>query len=199
MAVSYTHLDVYKRQIQKFPTPRNKKQLQSFLGLCNYYRKFQKNYSELTTRLSPQLSSKDKWTWGPAQESIFQKIKTKFLETVILHHPDFDKPFYLNCDASDISLGSTLYQEDNEGNHLVISFASRTLNKCERNYNVTEKELLSVVFACNKFRTYILGYPVTVRTDHKSISFLKNCKLSHGRLARWTLVLQEYNLSLIHI
>ena len=69
------------------------------------------------------------------------------------------------------------------------------MNKCERNYNVTEKELLSVVFACNKFRTYILGYSVTVRTDHKSISFLKNCKLSHGRLARWTLVLQEYNIN----
>ena len=59
-----------------------------------------------------------------------------------------------------------------DGNHLVISFASRTLNKCERNYNVTEKELLSVVFACGKFRTYILGYSITVRTDHKSISLL---------------------------
>ena len=113
----------------------------------------------------------------------------------MLHHPDFNKPFYINCDASDISLGSTLYQEDGDGNHLVISFASWTLNKCERNYNVTEKELLSVVFACGKFRTYILGYSITVRTDHKSISFLKNCKLSHGRLTRWTLVLQEYNIS----
>ena len=113
--------------IQKFPTPRNKKQLQSFLGLCNYYRKFQNNYSELTTKLSPQLSSKDKWTWGPTQEAIFQQIKTKFLETVILHHPDFNKPFYLNCDASDISLGSTLYQEDEDGNHLVVSFANLSL------------------------------------------------------------------------
>ena len=58
-----------------------------------------------------------------------------------------------------------------------------------------EKELLSVVFSCGKFRTYILGYPITLRTDHKSISFLKNCKLSHGRLTRWSLVLQEYNLN----
>ena len=133
--------------IQQFPTPKNEKQLQSFLGICNYYHKFQRNYSELTTKLSPQLSSKDKWTWGPNQDTIFQLIKNKFLETVMLHHPDFNKPFYLNCDASDISLGSALYQEDEEGNHLVISFASRTLNKCERNYNVTEKELLSVVLS----------------------------------------------------
>ena len=61
-------------------------------------------------------------------------------------------------------------------------------------YKRQEKELLSIVFACEKFRTYILGYPITVRTDHKSISFLKNCRLKHGRLTRWTLMLQEYNI-----
>ena len=76
-----------------------------------------------------------------------------------------------------------------------LVFSSRVLNNCKRNYNVTEKELMSVVFVCNKFRTYILGYPITVRTDHKSISFLKRCKLSHGRLTRWVLALQEYKIN----
>ena len=76
----------------------------------------------------------------------------------------------------------------------MISFASRVLNSCERNYTVTEKELLSVVFACMKFLTYILGYPLTIRSDHKSISFLKLCKLNYGRLTRWILVLQVYNI-----
>ena len=141
--------------IQKFPTPKNKKQLQSFLGICNYYRKFQTNYLYLTAEFSKQLSAKEKWTWGTEQEEVLTLIKQKFLETVMLHHPNFEQPFYLNCD---ISLGAELYQEDKEGNHLVISFASRILNSCERNYNVTEKELLSIVFACGKFRTYILGY-----------------------------------------
>ena len=65
----------------------------------------------------------------------------------MLYHPDFNKRFYLNCDASNVSLGATLYQEDKEGHHMVISFASRVLNNCERNYNITEKELLSVVYA----------------------------------------------------
>ena len=64
----------------------------------------------------------------------------------MLHHPNFEQPFYLNCDTSDVSLGAELYQEDKEGHHLVISFASRILNSCERNYNVTEKErLLSLI------------------------------------------------------
>ena len=112
----------------------------------------------------------------------------------MLHHRNFNKRFFINCDASNISLGSELYQEDDEGNHMVISFASRILSSCERNYTVTEKELLSVIFACLKFRTFILGYPVTIRTDHRSISFLRNCKLNHGRLTRRVLILQEYNL-----
>ena len=111
--------------IQKFPQPKNKRQLQSFLGLCNYYRKFQRNYSSLTSKFQEQLSSKTKWIWGHEQDAILQQIKDKFLETVILHHPNFNHPFFLNCDASDVSLGTVLYQEDKEGNHLVISFASR--------------------------------------------------------------------------
>ena len=149
--------------IQKFPTPRNRKQLQSFLGLCNYYRKFQGNYSELTAKFARQLSSKDKWTWGEEQDTTLKLIRDKFLESVILHHPNFNKQFFMNCDASDVSLGTVLYQEDDEGSHQVISFASRVLNSCEKNYNVTEKELLSVVFGCGKFRTYILGYRTTIR------------------------------------
>ena len=70
----------------------------------------------------------------------------------MLHHPDFTKPFYMNCDASDVSLGSVLYQEDDEENHRVISFASRILNSCERNYNVTDnfsnpiKELIQMIY-----------------------------------------------------
>ena len=71
--------------IQHFPTPKNKKQLQSFLGICNYYRKFQCNYSELTSKFSQQLSSKDKWKWGPEQDITFQMIKEKFFYTCLLY------------------------------------------------------------------------------------------------------------------
>ena len=90
IAVSYTHLDVYKRQIQNFPTPKNKKQLQSFLGICNYYRKFQTNYSYLTAKFSKQLSAKEKWTWGKEQDEVLKLIKIKFLETIMLHHPNIE-------------------------------------------------------------------------------------------------------------
>ena len=95
--------------IQNFPRPRNIKQLQSFLGICNYYRKFQQNYSELTTKFQNLLSTMNKWKWGKAEEDNFNVIKIKFLNSVMLHHPDFNQRFYLNCDASNVSLGIELY------------------------------------------------------------------------------------------
>ena len=81
---------------------------------CNYYRKFQNNYSKLTAEFSQQLSSKDKWKWRAEQDTTFKLIKEKFLESIMLHHPDFKRTFYMNCDASDVSLGSALYQEDED-------------------------------------------------------------------------------------
>ena len=82
--------------IQKFPKPKNRKQLQSFLGICNYYRKFQNQYSELTAKFQYQLSSKNKWIWCQEQDVTFQLIKDKFLEIVVLHHPNFNQPFFLS-------------------------------------------------------------------------------------------------------
>lgn len=180
--------------IQNFPKPRKLVQLQSFLGLCNYYRKFQLNYSDLTQRFQHLLRKNQKWNWTEKDDETFRLVKEKFLQCIMLHHPDFSKPFYINCDASGVSVGSVLYQENQLNENQVIAFASRTLTKSELNYTITEKETLSVVFAVNKFRTYILNHEVIIRTDHQAITFFKNCKLTHGRLTRWKLLLQEYQI-----
>jgi len=181
-------------KILQFKTPRNLKKLQSFLGLCNYYRKFKVKYSDLTGRFAPVLSSKSVWKWGQQEQENFENIKRNFVKSVMLKHPDFEKPFYLSTDASDISVSAVLYQKDNEDDDAVICFGSRTLLTTERAYSVTEKELLAVVFACRKFRTYLIGHPrVIVQSDHRALSFLKTCRLTHGKLLRWVLVLQEFN------
>ena len=83
--------------IQNFPTPKNRRQLQSFRGLCNYSQKFQHNYSKLTARFQKQLTSKEKWRWGPKQDMVLKLIKEKFLETVILHHPNFCLLYTSRC------------------------------------------------------------------------------------------------------
>ena len=110
-----------------------------------------------------------------------------------MNHPDFNKIFFLQTDASNVAVGAELYQEDDEKEHLTITFARRSLLMAEKNYTTTEKELLSIVFAVGKFRTYILGNRTVIRTDHKALSFLNTCKLAHSRLTRCVLVLQEYN------
>lgn len=143
------------------------------------------------------MTKHNNWYWGE-DKKIFIEIKRRFLETVMLKHPKFEKPFYIQTDVSDIAVGVELFQEDEQGGHEVIAFTSRTLSKCERNYTTTEKELLSIVFACNKFRTYLLGNKIIVRTDHQALTFLQNCRLTPGRLTHWILVLQEYNLQIQH-
>ena len=93
----------------------------------------------------------------------------------MMNNPDFLKTFYLQTDASNVALGAELYQEDDDKEHQTIAFASRSLLAAERKYTTTEKELLSIVFAVGKFRTYILGNRTIIRTDHKALSFLNTC------------------------
>ena len=108
------------------------------------------------------------------EREAFEEIKRKFSNMIMMNHPDFLKTFYLQTDASNVALGAELYQEGSDKEHNTIAFASRSLLAAERNYTTTEKELLSIVFAVGKFRTYILGNQTVFRTDHKALSFLNS-------------------------
>jgi len=185
--------------IKNFQPPKTKKQVQSFLGFINFYRKFIRDLSQDTERLSALTKKDTKWQWGTQQQIAFENIKTKFLEDIIIQFPDFKREFYINTDASNTHVGVELYQISEEGRHQSLGFASRTLNTAERNYNTTELELLAIVFACKKFRHYLIGHKVRVLTDHHSLTFLNTCQLLNARLVRWSTFLQEYQLEIIHI
>lgn len=184
--------------IVRFPAPRNKRELQSFLGVCTFYRRFIQNHSECVSKLTHLLRNGRKWLWGKEEEEVFAQIKTNFVQSTVLAHPDFYTPFYVSTDASKRALGAHLFQLDESGEIRNIAFASRTLLKAEANYTTTELELLAVVFACKKFRSYILGYQTVVYTDHKALSFLFECKFLSERLSRYILYLQEYRLTIHH-
>lgn len=185
--------------IQNFPAPRNKKELQSFLGFCNFYRRFAKNHSDLISRLTPLLEKNSKWKWGDNEVEVFGQIKSCFVRNLMLSHPNFNKTFYISTDASARAIGAHLFQIDDDGEVQNISFASRILLRAEQNYMITEMELLAIVFACKKFRTYIAGYPTVVFTDHKALEFLFSCKALSARLMRWCMYLQEYQLQIKYI
>lgn len=184
--------------IREFPVPRNRKEIQSFVGFVNFYRKFSANYASTIGPLIDLIKKNTPWKFGYEELKLFNRIKESFTEK-FLCHPNFDHVFYLQTDASKIGLGAELFQLSTEGERQTISFASRTLNAAERNYSITELELLSIVFACEKFRVFILGYPIHVLTDHQALTFLFHCRLRNARLTRWTLLLQEFNLQVEYI
>lgn len=182
------------RVIKDFPEPSNLKQLQSFLGFCNYYRKFQKNYSYLTAEFKHLLNKNKKFIWTDKERKVFNEIKEKFIDCVMLRHPDYNREFIMSTDCSDIGIGVELFQENNEKEHEVIAYASRSLNKSELNYSICEKECLSVLFGLQKFQNYFGDRKIIVRTDHKALTFMKKCKVGHSRMGRWILALQNYNI-----
>jgi hypothetical protein len=132
---------VYK--IQDWPAPKCKRELESFLGLANYYRRFIKDFS-IITRPMHQLRNKDvKWEWTEAHQAAFNTTKTAMTTAPVLKLPDPTKPFKLTTDASDYATGAILMQEHDRKEH-PVSFYSRTMNPAERNYPVHDKEMLAI-------------------------------------------------------
>ena len=186
------------RAIKEFPAPRTVKQLRGFLGLINFYSKFTKEHAAATYPLLPLIKKNSKWRWGNEEETAFREIKEKFCSNVVLHYPDRQRPFYVQTDASDFALGAVLYQINGKNEHEVLQFASRTLKGAELAYYTTEKELLAIVWSLQKFRSYLLGSKIHVITDHAALLFLKECKLAHARLTRWSLAIQDYDITIEH-
>ena len=121
----------------------------------------------------------------------------KLTTSPILVYPDLTKLFILDTDASNHSLGAVLSQV-HDGKEKVVCCDSRLLSKEERNYCVTRRELLAVVLFTNKFRSYLLGKPFRLRSDHGSLLWLHNFKEPEGQLARWIEKLQEFGYEILH-
>ncbi|GFX41919.1 retrovirus-related Pol polyprotein from transposon 17.6 [Trichonephila clavipes] len=175
------------------PLPKNVKQLQSFLQTCSWYQKFIANFSEIARFLSNLTKKKAFWKWSEEEEKAFQTLKQCLVSPPILKQADFSKPFLIRTDASNYALEVVLLQGEDKEEH-PVEFASRLLNPAERNYSITEREALAVVWALNKFRGYIDGASITVAaSDHQPLSWLMKLKSPTGRLARWALQLQSFS------
>lgn len=184
-----------------YPRPTNTTEIKRFIGLCSWYRRFIKNFSALTAPINDLLRGKRKKkgsiSWTSEAEDAFAKIKQALVSAPVLCQPDFSKPFTVASDASDFGLGGVLTQVL-EGEERVIAYASRSLSRTERNYTVTEKECLALLFNLERFRPWIEGVRFTVITDHYSLLYLNNLKNPTGRLARWAMKLRQYTFDLVH-
>ncbi|UYV84270.1 hypothetical protein LAZ67_X001713, partial [Cordylochernes scorpioides] len=185
------------KAIRDFPRPKKIKEVQSFLGMCSYYRKFIKGFSKIADPLTSLIKKNVPFTWTENQEKAFQTLKVALINPPILGHFDPNAITYIHTDASNIGLGATLVQKFGD-KEKVISYLSRTLSKPEQNYSTTEKECLAVVWSMSKLRPYLYGWHFKIVTDHHALCWLKNLKDPTGRLARWALKIQEYNFEIIH-
>ena len=183
--------------ITNWPTPRSRKEVQQFLGLGNYYRRFIRDYATIAKPLHRLTEAGWEFLWTESCEEAFQKLKRKLTSTPILAFPDFTISFVLDTDASNDGIGAVLSQVE-AGKEIVIAYASQVLSKAERGYCVTRRELLAVVTFLQQFRAYLLGRHFVVWTDHGSLTWLRNFKNPEGQLARWLEQLQEYDFSIVH-
>lgn len=120
------------------------------------------------------------------------------MKKIITTFPDFTFPFYINADASTSAIGGELFQVINN-ERLTIGFASRTLQPAETRYTTTELEALAILYYCTKFRPYLIGNKTIIQTNHHALTFIKQSKLTSGRLTRWTLALQEFDYTVKYI
>lgn len=183
--------------VKKFPIPKTPKQIKSFLGLLGYYRKFIKDFANLTKPMTECLRKDKKITMNPEYVNCFEKCKTLLCENPILQYPDFSKPFVLTTDASNVALGAVLSQGA-IGLDRPICYASRTLTKTEQNYSTIEKELLAIVWSVRYFRPYLYGKKFQIVTDHKPLTWLFSLKEPNSKLVRWRLKLEEYEYEIVY-
>ena len=181
--------------IEKLPPPSSVKGIRSFLGHAGFYRRFIKDFSQIAKPLSNLLVQGIPFEFDSQCLHAFSVLKDKLVSAPIVVAPDWSFPFELMCDASDFAIGAVLGQK-REKIFQVIYYASRTLNDAQLNYATTEKELLAIVFAFDKFRPYLIGNKVVVPTDHSAIKYLMTKKDAKPRLIRWVLLLQEFDVEI---
>ncbi|GKA16941.1 reverse transcriptase domain-containing protein [Tanacetum coccineum] len=182
--------------IAKLPHPTTVKGVRSFLGHAGFYRRFIKDFSKISRPMTHLLENNTPFIFSNDCIQAFQTLKKKLTEAPILIAPDWDLPFELMCDASDFAIGAVLGQR-HEKHFRPIHYASKTMNEAESHYTTTEKEMLAVVYAFEKFRSYLILNKSVVYTDHSALKYLFAKKDSKARLLRWVLLLQEFDFNVI--
>ena len=189
------------KDIQRAPRPKSKKELQSLLGLINYYHTFMEDKANVADPLHRLLDQNKKWKWEHQHDVAFSDVKKLLTSQPILVHYDPRKQLVLACDASPWGVGEVLSHPQEDGTTKPIAFHSRTLFAAERNYSQLDKEALASVTGVKKFHNYLFGHTFQIETDHKPLLGLLRenrpiPELTSPRLVRWAIVLSCYSYQL---
>ena len=189
--ISNRGIEVDKAKIElisKLQPPTNVKTIRQFLGHAGFYRRFIKDFSKIAKPLYKLLEKDAKFVWERECQKSSEELKFHLTTTLIVRAPNWQLPFEVMCDASDLAIGAVLDQRE-DGKPHVVYYASKTLNEAQRNYTTIEKELLAVVYALDKFRAYLVGDDIVIFTDHSALKYLLTKQNAKARLIRWVLLL----------
>ena len=187
--------------IRDWPTPKSVKQVQSFLGVANFLRRFVPNFSTIVKPLTDLTkSSITTFEWTTDLATAFANLKELIVQETLLSYPDPQAPFYIETDASLWAAGAVLLQKDNLGQLKPVSFWSRKFSPAEANYATPDRELLAIIDALQEWHYYLLGSPhqITIYTDHANLTKYRYRQKLSSRHARWALILAEYEYTIVH-
>ena len=175
--------------------PKLIRELRSFHWHVGFYRHFFQDFSKVLKPLTYLLFKEKDFIIEEEGKHAFMQLKQLLVEAPISQSPNWDLPFEIMSDASNFAVGTVLGQQIDK-TPIVICYASKTLVDAQLNYTITEKELLAVVFALERFRPYVLGSKIIVYTDHAALKYLLSKKEAKPRLIQWILLLQEFDLEI---
>ncbi|GJS77814.1 reverse transcriptase domain-containing protein [Tanacetum coccineum] len=169
--------------------------VRSFLGHAGFYQRFIKDFSKITRPLPKLVEKGTLFEFDDECQKAFDLLKEKLTCALVIVRPNWNLPFELMCDASDFKVGADLGQKDGKNFHSIY-FVSKTFNPAQQKYIVTEKELMAVVFALDKFRSYLILSKTIIHTDHSALKHLFKKQDAKPRLIRWILLLQEFDIEI---
>ncbi|XP_059049470.1 uncharacterized protein K02A2.6-like [Achroia grisella] len=196
--ISQEGIQLGKDRIQSIldmKSPKNRKELERFLGVVNYISKFVPNFAIENAPLRNLLKKDVEFDWNESHEESFNRIKSLLVKKPVLQFFNEKLPILLSVDSSKYGLGAVLLQ-----NNLPVAYASKALNECQNNYAQIEKELLAILFGCEKFNQFIYGRKITIETDHSPLVSLvkKPLNTASPRIQRMLIKLQKYQFDLVY-
>ena len=183
--------------VEKYPVPQTIRQLRSFMGLVGFYRKFVLNFGLIANPLYQLMNKTTTFHWTADCQKAFNKLKTALVSAPILGFPNEKDQFVLCTDASLTGIGAVLSQKQKNGEN-VIAYASKVLQKGQRNYSATKRELFAVVFFTSYFKEFLLGQKFQIITDHRALVWLYSFKEPDAIVARWLEKLSMFNFEIVH-
>ncbi|KAL0186579.1 hypothetical protein M9458_018249, partial [Cirrhinus mrigala] len=188
--------------VLNWPRPSTLRELQRFLGFANFYRRFIRNFSTVAAPLTAMVKKgTSRLTWPQAALQAYDELRQRFSSAPILHHPDPERPFVVEVDASSTGVGAVLSQRQGEPPKLFpCAYYSHKLTPAECNYDVGNRELLAIKLALEEWRHWLEGakHPFTVLTDHRNLEYLRSAKTLNHRQARWALFFTRFNFQVTY-